>query len=154
MSRSAAIAAAVTAVLAAALCASAAADQGDRHAESWQRSYVDPRRPKAIKLAYETSPSYTLDHVSVYFHDDRVAFTIWLRPPEDGALVTSAVVRCTLVRMGEPLRGRRRIDGKTHRHPSQEGQDPLMQSFSLRRAHCPRAKVRRHHLEQPGDAAR
>jgi hypothetical protein len=136
----------VTTVLAAHLTGAVlvAPATGNVYRESWQRSYVDPSRSKIIKVAYYTSPSYRLDHASVYFHDDRVAITLWQQPPS-GTPVTSAVVRCAAVRMGEPLRGRRRIDGKTHRHPPPA--DPSIRRFKLKRAHCPKPGVVRHHLE-------
>lgn len=134
--------AAVLAALGGAPAAEDAAGKGPRvYRESWQRSYVNPKRPKIIKVAYYTSPSYRLDHASVYLHDDRVAITLWQQPPE-GTPVTSAVVRCATVRLGEPLRGRTRIDGKTHRHPPPA--DPSIRGFKLKHAHCPKPSVVRH----------
>jgi hypothetical protein len=140
--------AAVVALLATPAVASEAAGTGRAvHRVSWQRSYVSPKRPTVIKVAYESSPSYHLDHASVYFHPDRVAVTVWVHGPKRGQVETSSVVRCAAVRMGEPLHGRKRIDGRTHRHPSQRGQDPLMRTFALRRAACPHPAVVRHHFE-------
>jgi hypothetical protein len=129
------------------LMADAAGSGRKAHREAWQRSYVSPKRPKVIKVAYETSPSYGLDHASVAFHRDRVTVTVWVHGPKHGQAVTSLVVRCASVRMGEPLRGRRRFDGKTHRHPSHHGADPLMRTFSLKHNHCPKPKVVRRHYE-------
>jgi hypothetical protein len=137
---------AAMALAAAMLAGTAAGDGGKAFTESWQRSYVSPEHPKVIKVAYETSPSYALDHASVYFHEDRVAITVWLRGPKHGWAVMSAVVRCATVRLGEPLRGRTRIDGKTHRHPK-KAKNPFVSGFKLKRAHCPKAKVVRHHFE-------
>jgi hypothetical protein len=127
----------------------AASSEADGHArsnafaESWQRSYVSPRRPTVIKVAYLTSPDTRLDHAKVVFTRRRVAVTVYVGGPP--VLVTSAVVRCASVRMGERLRGRRRIDGATHRHPNHRNEAPLMRNFKLRKAHCPSPKVRRRH---------
>jgi hypothetical protein len=139
-------AAASVALLALLVVPAAAGDASHMRAMSWQRSYVNPHHPAVIKVAYHTSPARSLDHVSVYFHDDRVAITLW-RSGGHGQAVMSGVARCATVRMGEPLRGRTRIDGKTHRHPSEENADPLVRELKLKRAHCSKPKVVRHHYE-------
>lgn len=120
-----------------------AAGEESVYREAWQRSYVNPRHPNVIKIAYFTSPYTLLDHASVYFHSDRVSITIWVR--SQGQVPDSGTVRCASVRMGEPLRGRRRFDGKTHRHPHQPAR--LGEDFKLKSAHCPKPKVVRHHYE-------
>lgn len=138
-------AAAVVSLLAGAvLCGGATAVDGRPYAAAWQRSYVNPKRPDVIKVAYRTEPATALDHASVYLHDDRVTITIWLTA--SGQVPASGVVRCAAVRMGEPLRGRRRFDGKTHRHPKQPAEDPLVRELKLKRAACPKPKVVRHQV--------
>ena len=133
-------------VAAAAAAQASAAEQPELHTYSipWQRSYVNPERPKVIKIAYEASSSQFLDHASVHFHHDRVSVTIWVSSSDQ--VLTNMVLRCASVRMGERLRGRRRFDGHTHRRPPRQ-KGPWWHSFKLKRAKCPRPKVDRHHLE-------
>lgn len=129
----------------AALAGAAIGEEARPYAEAWQRSYVSPKHPEVIKIAYHTEPATALDHASVYFHADRVTVTIWVAA--SGQVPASGVVRCAAIRMGEPLKGRRRFDGKTHRHPHQPAKDPLVREFKLKHADCPKPEVVRHHFE-------
>ena len=148
MSRMAVAALGTTAMVAVGtFISSSAADGRKLSSKSWQRSYVNPKRPKVIKLEYHTQSAYELDYASVYFHPDRVAIKIWVHGPDHGQVAADLVVRCVSVRMGEPLRGRRRIDGTTHRHPRRRDVHVYDRELKLKRARCPRAKVVRHHFE-------
>jgi hypothetical protein len=77
--------------------ASSVGDGRRVYPKSWQRSYINPKRPKVIKLEYRTESAYELDHASVYFHDDRVAITIWVHGPGHGEIGSDLVVRCVSV---------------------------------------------------------